>query len=231
MNETEWLAGTDPVAMLEFLQGKVSERKLRLFACACARRSWSRFRYPGQRNAVELAERLASGHATSEEREQMWLHAETWAWNAPLFEQPAYQAATATLAESAMEAARQACECTRQQAIREAAYEGAPGQDENWIIHQASLAESLALGRLLQEIFGNPFRPASIERAWLTALDGAVLALARWIENEQRFEELPYLADALTDAGCSLEPLLRHLRRGEGHVRGCWALDTVLGHS
>jgi hypothetical protein len=37
------------------------------------------------------------------------------------------------------------------------------------------------------------------------------------------------LADALEDAGCADADLLGHLR-GEGpHVRGCWAVDLVLG--
>jgi hypothetical protein len=40
MTEQEWLTCTDPRPMLEFLRDKASNRKLRLFACACVRRAW-----------------------------------------------------------------------------------------------------------------------------------------------------------------------------------------------
>ena len=41
---------------------------------------------------------------------------------------------------------------------------------------------------------------------------------------------LSVLADALEDAGCTQEAILSHLRSPGPHVRGCWALDVILGN-
>ena len=40
---------------------------------------------------------------------------------------------------------------------------------------------------------------------------------------------LPVLADALEEAGCTDADLLAHCRSGGGHLRGCWAVDLLLG--
>jgi hypothetical protein len=40
---------------------------------------------------------------------------------------------------------------------------------------------------------------------------------------------MPILADALLDAGADDEELLAHLRSSGLHVRGCFALDLILG--
>jgi hypothetical protein len=42
-------------------------------------------------------------------------------------------------------------------------------------------------------------------------------------------DRLAILADALEDAGCTDQAILGHLRGPGHHVRGCWAVDALLG--
>ena len=64
MTEAEWLACTRPEAMLKVLRGKASDRKLRLFACACARRIWEQTdKYEFDRSTIHAVELLAEGPA------------------------------------------------------------------------------------------------------------------------------------------------------------------------
>jgi hypothetical protein len=80
---------------------------------------------------------------------------------------------------------------------------------------------------LIRELFGNPFRAVAFDPAWRTT-DATLLA--RGIYDEKAFDRMPILADALQDAGCEAADILDHLRdRKQKHVRGCWALDLVLG--
>jgi len=67
LTEAEWLAATDPGPMLAFLRGKYSDRKLRLFGCACCRRIWHLLTDPRRREAVEVAERFSDGLAAATE--------------------------------------------------------------------------------------------------------------------------------------------------------------------
>src|SRR5258705_183526 len=55
------------------------------------------------------------------------------------------------------------------------------------------------------------------------------VGLARAAYEDRAFARLPLLADALMDAGCDDDRLLDHCRSRGPHVRGCWAVDLVLG--
>lgn len=79
---------------------------------------------------------------------------------------------------------------------------------------------------LLRCIFGNPFRPATLDSAWLTP---AVVDLARPIYDQRTFEQMPELANALEIEGCIDKNVLEHCRGQGPHVRGCWVLDLILG--
>jgi ATP-dependent Clp protease ATP-binding subunit ClpA len=67
-----------------------------------------------------------------------------------------------------------------------------------------------------------------IDPSWLSRNNGAVAKLARVIHEERRWEDLPVLADALEEAGCTDQEILGHCRRPGRHVSGCWVLDLVL---
>src|SRR5437016_4584083 len=69
MTETEWLTCADLQPMLEFLRGKASDRKLRLFACACCRQFWNLFDEQ-TKTAVEVRERYQDNEASTEELEK-----------------------------------------------------------------------------------------------------------------------------------------------------------------
>jgi hypothetical protein len=91
--------------------------------------------------------------------------------------------------------------------------------------------EHAAQTQLLRDIFGPlPFRPVAVDPSWLSWNAGTVGELARVIYEERRFADLPVLADALEEAGCTEEDILGHCRQqGQVHVRGCWVVDLLLG--
>jgi hypothetical protein len=89
----------------------------------------------------------------------------------------------------------------------------------------------------LRDLFGNPFRPVPfVAPAWVSWNDGTLPQLARAAYEARHLPKgtldparLAFLADALEGASCTDAELLGHLRGPGRHVRGCWALDLVLG--
>jgi hypothetical protein len=70
-----------------------------------------------------------------------------------------------------------------------------------------------------------------IDPAWLRWRDGTVKRLAKAIQKDKAWGDLPVLADALEEAGCTDPFLLAHLRAGRRHARACWATFLLLSGS
>jgi hypothetical protein len=79
---------------------------------------------------------------------------------------------------------------------------------------------------LIRDLFGNPFRPVTIDPAWLTR---NVIAIAEGIYEAHAFDGMPILADVLEESGCNDAEILDHCRSPAEHVRGCWVVDAILG--
>jgi hypothetical protein len=217
MTEDEWLTSDDVFLLLSFLRGRLSDRRFRLFACACARRAWPRLWKPETRAAVEVAERFVDGRACDLEFQAARMGTMV-AYRAPGL--AGLAAATVGLAltgDDAVAAARDASAA----ALTVMVPSGHHGR-------AARARERLAQCQLLRDIAGNPFRSAAVANTWLAWNDGIVPKLAQAIYDEGAFDRLPVLADALEEAGCEDAELLRHCRGGGEHVRGCWAVDLVL---
>ena len=231
MTEQEWLdpGFSEQVVfsdrMLAFLRGKRNlGRKRRLLAVACCRRvlAWM----PEEcLPAVALAERLAEGPVAEAERWAAYVAAgeaqdvqnalpRSWAGYC------AYRAVeTPTDYERPTSWDNDAAAWVAQVAA----------QPASWVNGRwdgaALVRERRAIADLIRDIFGNPFRPVALARAWRTP--GAV-GLAQAIYDERAFDRLPLLAEELERAGCRLPALLDHCRQPGTHVRGCWPVDLLL---
>jgi hypothetical protein len=185
--------------MLAFLGPRISARKLRLYGCAACRRIWWCLRDVRSRQAVEVSERFADGLASVEN-----LNAA-----AALAEQATEQLQPPRFGANAAQTALMTTQ-TPEQAAERAAYAAADAD-------------------MLRDLCGNPFRPVTVDPFWLVWNDGTLVRMAQAIYEDRLFTHLPVLADALEEAGCHNSDLLDHCRQPEGHARGCWAVDLLLG--
>jgi hypothetical protein len=80
MTEAEWLSYENPTPMLEFLRGKMSDRKLRLFACACCRQLIPLVGTEDYVQGIERAEAYADQRGTKSalKRSRQALHARSY---------------------------------------------------------------------------------------------------------------------------------------------------------
>jgi hypothetical protein len=215
MIEHEWLTCTDPNAMLSFLGGKTSDRKLRLSACACARRIWHLLTDKRSRRAVELAEQCADGHVAS--------------YDLPPYYDAASNAAAVFPAETVwFAAARAAADTARSYPPTVLGMMARAANAAAGAAAGAVPTESPVQADLLRDIVGNPFRSYAKESLWLTL---KVVDLAHDIYQDRAFDRLPILADALEEAGCTNGDILNHCRQPGEHMRGCWVVDLLLGKS
>jgi hypothetical protein len=232
VTEEEWDRCEDPEAMLEFLRGRASDRKLRLWAAACCRRVWTYLAAERARRAVEVSERYADGVARRGELIAAYgattgrSHAELAAgWSAKLGKVRAPRTAAWF---AAVASSPKVGPVERALGDRLDPPFQPPPEDV--------AAERRCQSDLLRDLIGNPFHPVTPDPACLVWHGGAVVKLAQSVYEERELPSghldaarLAVLADMLEGAGCADPDLLGHLRRPGPHVRGCFAVDAILG--
>jgi hypothetical protein len=226
----------------------ISDRKLRLFAVACCDRVEPLLRDERSRNAVQISAAYADGQADDEEL----IAAQRAAWVAATASDPSVFAEYVSVAGGSGAGTGK----SEYWAARAAAAVASPGIDE--VVQSVSYVERAAIqaateghsattwaetigssvrAQLLRDMVGNPFRPSPpLPGAVLAWSEGTVRRIAEGIYHDRRLPggtldtaRLAILADALLDAGCDDEDLIQHCRSAGPHVRGCWAVDLILG--
>jgi hypothetical protein len=233
MTAAEWPTCLEPDRMLAFLDKRASERKLRLFGVACSR-SWPGADKETVLSVIALVTRLADTQATDadlREPRKKFRRAErgTAAFLAQMLLAPNAVLGAVYAAGTVVEAvAWKAAHAQTGAASSEDA--AARGSGSAWMesYGAAWIAERVRQAALVREVFGNPFARPLLDRSWLMWNQGCCVQLARTIYDEQRFAELPFLADALEEAGCTDPDMLSHCRQASEHVRGCFVLDLIL---
>jgi hypothetical protein len=240
VTEAEWLNCTNPTPMLGFLRGKAGERKLRLFAIGCSRAIRSlltkqptslldherRILAIGEQK-LAIAEQYADGSIRRSAIDTAYCdilgllsmrrpEQEPWAF-----------ALVADLRATSTGCCRygQVWERDRYDAWQCAVD---AGNYLAWVAEAATDLEAVhRMGVVLCRcVFGNPFRSIALDASWKTP---TVNSLAEGVYDDRAFDRLPILADALEEAGCTDATILEHLRSAGPHVRGCFAVDLLLG--
>src|SRR5262245_45831015 len=198
MTEAEWLASGNPASMILPLLGKVSARKLRLFACACVYRIWHLLPLRRSRTTVTVAERAADGLVNENKLRAAWEKARR------TFDQPrcrqdgqalvacmaAAAAAHAEAGGAAVSAAGYAASTVANAAVpgvRPAILRSGEEADR-W--SGALHAEKRWQADLLRDLFPRGVHRASGGSVRLLQDGGVVVTVAQAIYDDRRFEDL-----------------------------------------
>jgi hypothetical protein len=106
---------------------------------------------------------------------------------------------------------------------------GVPDQNlREWTerLRQISADAEVDHPHILRCIFGNPFRPSTIQPHLIS---DTIQKVAIGIYEQRSFDQLAILADALEECGVTDREALAHCRSGGPHARGCHVLDLILG--
>jgi hypothetical protein len=199
------------------LRGKASERKLKLFAVACCRRTRHFDTEIYYRNIIESAEKDADGLAIVED---LRIAVEPDLETGNDFD---VHLVPSVLQSDSLEAAKDAVTEAVESAAWNVAYISG-----FWFSTREN--EQATLAALLRDVFGNPVLPLlAIDSTWLSWHGGLLVSMAQKMYDSRDFCDMPVLADALEEAGCDDAKILEHCRSAGPHVRGCWAVDLILG--
>jgi hypothetical protein len=226
VTEDEWLKCSDPRPMLQFLKShSASNRKLRLFASHCCRRVWNLHkREPGfAHRAVSASDGAADGLVDGKELKA--IEQSIGALGSYSAEARASDVARTAVYQIPADAAEGASICAASYFALTAMEMVGEEAARRKAFAVAEQLEHIIQAALLRELFGNPFRPVTVNRSWLTS---EVIELARKASDQPQSHQT-LLAEALTTAGCDNAVMLAHCNQFGGHVKGCWPVDLLLG--
>lgn len=225
MRRAHWTTSTDPDRMLEAAAGRLSDRQLLLFGCACARRVLGLLSdsIPA---VISMVEGIAEVEDPGERHEAL---------RGALLGSPVGQmmGLPVVLAQSRIRLAEYIPFVARVLRAWEWRAQTPPEEREPTeyltpFLNTSPRRDHPEQAALLRCVAGDPFRPPRFDPAWRTS---DVTLLATGIYADGAFDRHPILADALMDAGCGADPIQSHLRTPGPHARGCWVVDLVLGKS
>jgi hypothetical protein len=182
LTEAEWLECPDPDRMLwlPLLRNKTTERKLRLFACACCRRMWNLLTDDRSRAVIEVAEKYADGVASAAEVNATREVARNAVTSPFIISRPTSGPAVRfTPGSVALSAAATAARYSpRGSALFAAMFAEDIARDR-----VAFDAERKEQAGVFRDLIGNPFWPVSLDPTWLLWRDNTIPKVAQAISE------------------------------------------------